>query len=179
MRRAGGANPGVMVVTAACLLLVAAGSWWWQASVRRAPPREVAGESWERVKDEYPLAAAPAEPTGLVEQAAETALHANPFSPERRRVVVPQEGGGQGEGGGAGSIPEPPTPQFAYKGRVVLGTRQRAVVEETGTHKTYFLEVGQEVAGFKVLDIAENRVVLSHLQTNEEVVVSLTPTTAR
>jgi len=168
-----------MVATAACLIVVAAGAWRWHASVARAPEREVAGESWERVTQDFPMAEPPAEPAGLAEQAAETVLKANPFSPERRRVPLPQGGAAAGEGGASGQPLEPQAPQFAFKGRVVLGTRQRAVVEETRTQKTYFLEVGQEVAGFKVLDIAENRVVLSHLQTNEEVVVSLTPPPAR
>jgi hypothetical protein len=67
------------------------------------------------------------------------------------------------------------SPKFVYKGRINVGSRQRAILEDAAARKTYFLEVGQAVAGFKVLDIAENRVVLSDPQTNQEVVVSLSP----
>ena len=64
-------------------------------------------------------------------------------------------------------------PQFIYKGRINLGKKQRAVIEETTAKKTYFLEVGQAVAGFKVLDIQEKQVILSDPQTSKEVAVSL------
>jgi hypothetical protein len=55
-----------------------------------------------------------------------------------------------------------------------MGTKQRAVLQDVTSQKTYFLQLGQEVAGFKVLDIAENRVLLSDPHTQEEVVVPIT-----
>ena len=59
-----------------------------------------------------------------------------------------------------------------------MGNQQRAIVEEGASHKTYFLQVGQTVAGFKVLDIGQKQVVLSNLATQEELVVSLASLTA-
>ena len=100
----------------------------------------------------------------------EAIISANPFSPVRR-IATPSGESRPGEG--PAELTAPPKPQFAYKGLIKLGNRQRAILEETTTHKTHFLEVGQEVAGFKVLDIAENRVVLSDPQTKEELVVSV------
>ena len=69
------------------------------------------------------------------------------------------------------SIFLPIIPQFLYKGHVDLGKRQRAIVAETTTGKTYFLEVGQEVAGFKVLDISRTEVVLSDVKTAQQIVI--------
>ena len=115
------------------------------------------------------------EPPMLSQEMADAVVRADPFSPQRR-LVPPPATGGTGDREGSGDGGQPPQPAFTYKGRVHLGQRQRAIVEETTTRKTYFLEVGQEVAGFKVLDIAENQVVLSNLHTHEEVVVSLTTT---
>ena len=106
----------------------------------------------------------------LSTETVEALVRANPFSPQRR--LKPPPSGGE-TGGGSGEPVAAPKPKFFFKGRIDLGKRQRAIVEDTTSHKTYFLEVGQEVAGFKVLDIAENRVVLSDLQTKQEVVVSL------
>ncbi len=159
---------------AGMMVVIAAAASWWRLSLLHAPSAAVPRDRWERVQQEYPL---PPDEMPTVTGAAEVAeslVAANPFSPERRRVPPQQPGEA---GAGEASTPStPPPPKFAYKGRVRLGARQRAVVEETVAHKTYFLEVGQEVAGFKVLDIDEKRVLLSDLQTHEEVVVSLTST---
>ena len=150
------------------LVLITAVVWRWQADVFRAPRDEVKRESWEGVKDTYPMPKENAEPPQLSSDLAESVVRANPFSPKRR--LVPAAGGPSG----SDAASKPATPRFLYKGRINLGQRQRAIVEETTAHKTYFLEVGQEVAGCKVLDIAENRVVLSDPQTRQEIIVSLT-----
>ena len=53
-----------------------------------------------------------------------------------------------------------------------MGAVRRAIVEDAANKKTYFLQVGQEVAGFKVLDIDESQVILSDLNTQKQMVVS-------
>ena len=159
----------VAVVSAA----ISAVTWAWCARVFQAKSAEVKEDAWEHVKDEYPL---PAETSLLPVFSSEMAtavVEAHPFSPQRRAMPSPTEGQGPLEAAVAAE------PKFVYKGQINMGQRPRAIVEETGSRKTYFLEVGQEVAGFKVLDIAENRVVLSHLQTQEEMVVSLKPSSAQ
>ena len=150
------------------LILITAVVWRWQADVFRAPRDEVKRESWEGVKDTYPMPKESADSPQLSSDLAESVVRANPFSPKRR--LVPAAAGGPS---GSETASKPAAPRFLYKGRINLGQRQRAIVEETTAHKTYFLEVGQEVAGCKVLDIAENRVVLSDSQTKQEIVVSL------
>ena len=161
------------VALAVSLSVLAVGSWCWQRGIVRAHAVEVTSDSWDRVKTEYPIFENLPEAQSLSSEKVDAVIRANPFSP-KRRLAPPPSGGDSQTGGGTSS--EPATPKFIYKGRVNLGNRQRAIVEETTAHKTYFLEVGQEVAGFKVLDIAENRVVLSDPQTNKEVVVSLAST---
>ena len=163
-------SPATSLMCAAASGALVMGVWGWRASVFRAERLPVNSESWDRVKTEYPLPDESAALSVLSAETAEAVVRANPFSPLRRFVPPPPDQGTDGKGGVPAVIPA----QFAYKGRVNLGNRQRAILENLATHKTYFLEVGQEVAGFKVLDIAENRVVLSDPQTNKEVVVSLT-----
>ena len=101
-------------------------------------------------------------------ETVEAVVQANPFSPQRRFVPPPTTGGSAGA-----ASPPIDKAQFLYKGQISVGKRQRAIMENTTTRKTHFLEVGQEVAGFKVLDIAQNQVVLSDLQLHEDVVVPL------
>ena len=169
------ARTGSSIMLAAALAVLTAVAWWWHARVFRTQPIEVQGESWDRVKEAYPLPGELSQRSPTVSSdLVDAVVHANPFSPERRLKPAPILDATAS--GGAGTTQQPPAPTFAYKGRVNMGKRQRAIVEDTANHKTYFLEVGQEVAGFKLLDIAENRVVLSDPQTHEEVVVSLTPT---
>ena len=163
------------LLAAGCVILGLA-SWQWRAYVFRTERAAVERESWNGVKDEFPLPKdiVPAI-TGMVSGAVEATVHANPFSPQRRSAP-PSSGGGGGSGGGGAPVQAPP--QFIYKGRILLGSRQRAVMEEVASRKTHFLEVGQEVAGFKVLDIAENQVILSDTRTGDEVILSLKKSTA-
>ena len=155
-------------------MLLAVGAWWWRACVFQSQQARLPSERWEQVQQSYPLAQETQEIRASSSKIAETVLQANPFSPKRREVPPPVDSGGAS--GSHGEAAAPPPPKFIYKGHIHLGNRQRAIVEDVNNHKTHFLEVGQEVVGFKVLDISENRVVLSDLQTNEEVVLSLTAT---
>jgi len=152
------------------LVVLTAATWWWQMSIIRTRPTDVNDARSDRLKEAYPISPLVVELPQLSEETVETVVRANPFSPKRHLSPPTTPGGGPGT---ALEPIEPAKPQFVYKGRINLGTRHRAIVEDTTSHKTYFLEVGQAVAGFKVLDIAENRVVLSDPQTHEEVVVSL------
>jgi len=149
---------------------LAGGAWWWRTSVFGAGRVELISERWDQVKEHYLMAPAPVELAPRSAELAEAVVQANPFASERR--ALPPSDAETPAGGGGGSPPAP-KPQFVYKGQINLGSRQRAIIEDTVAKKTYFIETGQVVAGFKVLDIAENRVVLSDPQTNEEVVVSL------
>ena len=51
--------------------------------------------------------------------------------------------------------------QLHFRGRVIMGSRQVAIIEVEASHETLFVGVGQDVEGCKVIDIAEDRVVLS------------------
>ncbi len=165
------ASSGSSIGLTCLLAIVAVLAWWWRATLLQTQhPTEARGEAWEHVKAEYPIPPEPAEAPTISTEQVDSILRANPFS-QKRRLAPPSAS--SGASGDTEKVTEPPKPAFVYKGRVVLGTRQRAIVEETSMHKTYFLEVGQEVAGFKVLDIFENRVVLSDSHTNEQIVVSL------
>ena len=162
------------VILAVLVSCAAASAWWWQQRVARtAGEISVKGESWHRVKEEYPLPQESAETAILPKDVLEAIVKANPFS-QKRRVAPPPESE-EANGSSAGPA-APPAPKFAYKGGVNLGKRQRAIVEDIANHKTYFLEVGQEVAGFKVLDIDDKRVLLSDLRAKTELEVLLATT---
>ena len=155
---------GSAVTLAVGLAVCAAAVWWWQSSVRLDHP-ERDDHAWERVRADYPITEPAPDVEPLSPELVSRVLKANPFSEQRQPVAVSSAP----EAVAAQAI----TPQFVYKGRINLGQRQRAIIEETVSHKTYFLEVGQEVAGCKVLDITEGRVVLSDTKSHTEVVVSL------
>ena len=162
-------STGPSVALAVGLAVTAIAVVRWRSAIVRAERLEVAGESWEHVKADYPPPPEPSEPPALAAEIFDAVLQANPFSPQR---LPASADGGAAAGGAAGQgVSAPIIPQFLYKGRVDLGKRQRAIVEETTTGKTYFLEVGQEVAGFKVLDISQTEVVLSDVKTAQQIVI--------
>ena len=157
---------------AVCLAVVAAGAWRWQTSVfqSRHSDQHLHADAWEPVKTQYPMPPDPTPTPALSTELVDTVVSAHPFSPQRRAAGLP---GAPAEGGSGGGAVEPASPKFVYKGRINVGSRQRAILEDTAGRKTYFLEVGQAVAGFKVLDIAENQVVLSDPQVQQELIVPL------
>ena len=156
--------------------LAAIASWWWQGTVFRAPRVEVGGENWDPVKRAYPIPAPSAEVQEDSMAALQTILQENPFSAQRQPASSTQAGGAPD---GPPQPVEPPKPDFAYKGRINMGQRQRAIMEDLRAKKTYFLEVGQVVATFKVLDISETQVLLSDTKSEETVVVPLTSPSTR
>lgn len=149
---------------------VLVGSWGWRHAVIKAVPPAVPKESWEHVREQFPMPPDPSEPGRLTKETVDAVLQADPFLPDRgKQPVVSGAQPGNTESGPA----TVETPTFAYKGRIALGQRQRAILEQLQTHKTHFLEVGQEVAGFKLLDIQDDRVILSDPQTHEEISILL------
>lgn len=157
-----------VVGLAVTTVVVALATWRWQASIFRAQPTTVIEDAWERVKDAYPLPQDVAKRVPISGETAEAVVRANPFSPQRRFVPPAPRADT-----GSGIAVTPEQARFVYKGQISVGTHQRAILENTTTQKTHFLEVGQEVAGFKVLDITQNQVILSDLQTHEDIVVPL------
>ncbi len=171
------AGPGAVrrsFATAVCCAMAAVAAWCWRGTTLRTVRTEPSRESPSRVSEQFPLFEPPTSAVILSAEFAEAVVRANPFSPQRRQAPPPEPSSGQGNVASA-----LPPAQFVYKGQVNLGKRRRAVVEETTSRKTYFLEVGQEVAGFKVLDIGENRVVLSNSKTSEEIIVTLATSAAQ
>ena len=166
-------SPATAMAMALILTLLAGSVWSWQRGIAGAKRDEIKPEPWELVTQQYPTEDAVREAPAVSTRMLETVVQANPFSPSRRAAAASTSN--QGSAGPAAPPGPPPAPQFIYKGHINLGTSKRAILEDTVGKKTYFLEVGQEVTGFKVLDILENRVVLSDPQTNKEIVVSLAP----
>ncbi len=163
-------SAGPSIAVAILLAVLTLGVWSWQRSVFHSRQADVKADPWKKVESDYPITQELPAVSRVSAETVDAVIRANPFSPARR-AVSPPSGGEPGAGGAA--VRQPDAAKFVYKGRINLGNRQRAIVEDSAAHKTYFLEVGQAVAGFKVLDIAENRVVLLDSSTNEEVVVSV------
>lgn len=161
---------GAVPVLAACLAVIAAGAWQWQLSVARSARAELKTEPWEQVKTQHLMPPEPVQTPALSAEVVEAVVATNPFSAQRRAAAAATDGTGQPV---AGVPVEPPAPQLLFKGRMNVGSRQRAIIEDTTAKKTYFLELGQAVAGFKVLDIGETQVVLSDPKSHENVIVPL------
>ena len=168
-------STGSAIGLAVLAALAAGGSWWWHGTVFRAPRVEIGGENWDPVKQAYPLPATSGEMPEGSTAALETILQENPFSAERH----PASSGGSEAPDGQAEPAQPDKPAFLYKGRINMGQRQRAIMEDPAAKKTYFLEVGQVVATFKVLDITESQVLLSDTESSETVVVPLTSPSTR
>ena len=156
------------VVVALLAWAAAAGAWAWHGHVLQHDRGALPAEPWEQVREKHPMPAPFEIDADGSSALLEAVVKANPFSPERRRVRVVTADDAQ-------PPPKPPEPkrQFAFKGRVTMGTAVRAIIEDVNAKKTHFLQVGQEVAGFKVLDIQETRVILSDSKSHEELSLSL------
>lgn len=164
-------TPWDAVILAMVLVLIAVVAWGWDDTIRhsRKPPSMTAPR--DSARERAPVSDQVKQASEVPAALLEAVLRANPFSPQRRQAPVSQQASTEAEG----RPPQPSPPQFIYKGRILMGTKQRAILEEAKSQKTYFLQVGQEVAGFKVLDISETQVVLSDPTSQESLIVSLTP----
>ena len=158
------------VLLAAVAIAAAAGTWQWrQQALRTAKPAAVE-EPWQQIEQRYPVPPSVEEAPEVPDELLQGITKSNPFSPERRRANEPPETATETK-----TEPAAIPPKFVYKGHVVMGAKQRAIVEDVNTKKTYFLQVGQEVAGSKVLDITDQRVLLSDPQSSEPITLTLTP----
>lgn len=159
--------PWETLVAAGMLAMAVGGAWNWQQGLQRHLSAPTATEPWQQIRERYPMPA-PFKPSPELSEAfLRSVVRANPFSPTRRQAA--QDAGG--DSGEASGPLAPPPPQFIFKGRIVMGTKQRAVLEDATSKKTFFLQAGQEVAGFKVLDITENQVVLSNPNSQEPLLI--------
>lgn len=158
---------------AAILAVAAGGLWAWDHALMRRAAAGAAEASASDVRERFPMPAPFHPPEEEASVLLRAAASARPFSSQRGQPPPPPA---SLPGGLTAYIPAPTTPVFIYKGVVVMGAIHRAILEEAASKKTYFLQVGQEVAGFKVLDIDESRVILSHPNTQEEIAVSRSPT---
>ena len=159
-------------------MILTLAAWWGKQRVMENTARILPRESWEHVQEKFPIPPAPAELSKLTSETLQAVVQTNPFSP-LRKTVIPQPVIQQPQGVQLQSVAPPAKARWIYKGRIEFSKKQRAVMENAATGKTHFLEVGQEVAGFKLLDIAENQVLLSDVEKNEEVVVPLQTTLAQ
>jgi hypothetical protein len=152
-------------------LAFAAAAWQWQRTTLDRLERPAVQEPWEHVRERFPMEES-IKPASTVSEAwLQVVTHANPFSSKRREVATPTQPDALQL---STSAPPPPPPAlFLYKGRVQMGSKQRAVLEDAAGKKTYFAEVGQTVAGHEVLEIDDERVVLLSQQTGETLTVAL------
>lgn len=67
---------------------------------------------------------------------------------------------------------EPREPLFKYKGKAMMGPKVMVVIEDQGTGKSYFAEVGDTVGGFLVFSIDEKEVMLKK-KGGEEIILSV------
>lgn len=160
-------TPVESMVLAGVLAGVSLAAWQWQRTLHARQPSSVLTERWEHVRELFP----PPEPFRIPsETTAETwqgLLRANPFSRARRHVPP------AAAEAPTGAPEEPLPPQFVFKGRVSMGTKQRGILEDRRQKKSHFVQVGQDVLGFRVVEIAEDHIVLSDLKTNERVDIPL------
>ena len=149
--------PWGMFFVAGALAVGLAGVWQWRQGLARQMATPPPAESWQHVRERHPMPAPFKLSVEISEALLRSVVRANPFSPVRRQTAQDTSGDSS-----APALPAaPPPPKFVFKGRILMGAKQRAVLEDVTTKKTHFLQVGQAVAGFKVLDITETEVVLS------------------
>ncbi|MBI3320168.1 MAG: hypothetical protein HYZ89_06240 [Candidatus Omnitrophica bacterium] len=156
------------IAGAGCCILLAGLAFSWQRTVSQHQKIPRITEPWEHIQKEFPIPDSFKEASEVSESLLQAVLHANPFSMERQ-PPPPTTIGDQA----AATPPPPPPPQFVYKGRVLMGAKQRAIIQETQSKKTYFLQVGQEIVGFTVREISESQVVLFDPSASKEVVIPL------
>ena len=159
------------IIGAGCCVLLAGLAFGWQRAMHQHHKTPRLTEPWEHIQNDFPMP----EPFKEASEASETLLqavvHANPFSMQRQPPPPTATATDQTPAPAS----QPPPPQFVYKGRVLIGAKQRAILEETQSKKTYFLQVGQEVVGFSVREISESQVILFDPTANKDVVVGLAP----
>jgi len=56
---------------------------------------------------------------------------------------------------------EESTPVFLYKGKIAAGNRLLVIIEQTRSGETFMVAKGEQLNGYKVLDITDTEVILS------------------
>ena len=164
-------SPVEAIATAVVCMALALVAWQWQQAIRRRQPRAVVAEPWEHVKELFPTPDALEPPSATEAETLQRIVQANPFSRQRRHVAQPAEDTTE-------TAQTPPPASFVFKGRVVMGPKQRGILEDRRQKKTVFVQAGQEVSGFQVVDIKEEEMVLLNLETKEELHVPLASKTS-
>ena len=165
-------TPVDSIVLAVVFTGVSLAAWQWQHTLHQRQPSTVVTEHWEQVRELFPAPEPFRIPSDTAPETLQGIVRANPFSRERRHIPPPTTEAS------VNKPAEPLPPQFVFKGRVVMGTKQRGILEDRQHNKTYFVQVGQEVVGLTVVEIAEDHIVLSDVKTNEQVSISLASKTA-
>jgi len=62
---------------------------------------------------------------------------------------------------------EEKTPVFVYKGKIVTGKRLVVIIEQTRLGETFMVSTGENIDGYKVLDITDTEVILSKKGTED------------
>ncbi len=157
-----------LVCGAVAALGLMAMAWVWQGHVTRRAVAPIESESWQHVRERFPM---PSETVALApasEELPNAIVQANPFSPDRR---PPPSASSSSTTASPVTAPEPP--QFVYKGRIMMNDTPRAIVEDVAKKKTYFVQAGQEMNGYRVEDIQAHAVMLTELATHASRVIPL------
>ena len=165
-------TPVEAIVAAVILMGLSSAAWSWRQAIRHHQSPAVETERWEHVRKLFPEPQPLEMPSETGAETLQSVVHANPFSRLRRHLTKEAS-----ETAGSSTPTEPVPPQFVFKGRMVMGTKERGILEDRQQKKTYFVQTGQEVAGFSVVAIAEDQIVLSNRKTNEELRIPLTSKT--
>ncbi len=82
----------------------------------------------------------------------------------------PREGTA-GAASSAVALLEETAPKFIYKGKMVLGERLVVLIEQTRLDEVVMVSQGDNIAGYKVLDITDTEVILSK-EGEEDIVLN-------
>jgi hypothetical protein len=151
--------------------ILSVAAWQWYASTKTQPPVSLETQKWELVRERFPMPDRSGELSGAKAVALESMVSSDPFSPMRGQAT--QQASEENTQTTATNLPEPQHAKFVYKGRILMGNSERAILEDLTTGKTYFLQVGQEVEGHKVLDILDTAVVLLPVFSKEPITLNL------
>ena len=148
----------------ASLLTAMAAVWQHRMTRRMGPSSET--ESWQQVRERFPMPAETTTAPPFAEGLPDMIVQANPFSSDRRPPASPASST-------TTQAAAPVPARFAYKGRIMMSGTPRAIMEDVAKKKTHFVQVGQELQGYRVEEIQERAVIVSDLATQESRVIPL------
>mgnify|MGYP001559193147 CR=1 FL=1 len=156
-------------IVAAVLLVCLLATWLWRSAVLRRAHSLTSPEPWRGVMAKFPMPSDAPDVPEPAETPWADVLTANPFSPQR----TPPPSSGEPAAQAQGAVNAASSPLFVYKGHIAVGKASRAILEETRTKQTYFAQPGQSVAGFLILEVTEERVVLQPPNGAEPIVLQV------